>query len=72
MSKFGPSKSEIKFRLWASVGGLLLLAGAILYRGLPIGPAMFEVIGISGAFFGGTLIWSIVKLRRMDRDRDQP
>lgn len=65
MSKFGPSRSEIKFRLYASIVGLALLFGAIAFRGLPRGPAMFEVVAIAGAFFGGTLIWSVVKLRRM-------
>lgn len=70
MSKFGPSRSEVRFRLWASVAGLGLLVGALAFRGIPTGPAMFEVVGIAGAFFGGTLIWSIMKLRRMDRDDD--
>lgn len=51
MSKFGPSRSEIKFRLYASLAGLALLIGAIAYRGLPRGPAMFEIVGIAGAFF---------------------
>ena len=65
MSKFGPSRSEIRFRLYTSIAGLLLLLGAVAFRGLPKGPAMFEVVGIAGAFFGGTLVWSIVKLRAM-------
>ena len=68
MSKFGPSRSEIKFRLFVSLAGLALLVGAIAFRGLPRGPAMFEVVGIAGAFFGGTLIWSLMKLRRMTRE----
>ena len=65
MSKFGPSRSEIKFRLCAS---LALLAAALAFRGLPSGPAMFEVVGIAGAFFGGTLVWSVVKLRKTGKD----
>ncbi len=68
MSKFAPSRAEIMFRLWASVAGLTLLLGAIAFRGLPRGPAMFEVVGIAGAFFGGTLVWSILKLRRLKHD----
>lgn len=70
MNKFGPTRSEIKFRLWVSIAGLCFLALAIAFRGLPTGPAMFEVIVIAGGFFGGTLMWSIVKLRRMGRDPD--
>ena len=68
MSKFGPSRSEIRFRLFVSLAGLVLLLGAIAFRGLPRGPAMFEVVGIAGAFFGGTLVWSLIKLRRLARD----
>jgi len=68
MSKFGPSRSEIKFRLYVSCAGLALLMGAILFRGLPTGPAMFEVVVIAGGFFGGTLVWSILKLRKTSPD----
>lgn len=70
MSKFAPSRSEIKFRLWVSVAGLALLAIALAFRGIPSGPAMFEVIGIAGAFFGGTLIWSLIKLSRAENDEE--
>lgn len=66
-NKFGPSRKEIVFRLRVSIAGLALLIAAVLYRGMPKGPAMFEVIGIAGAFFGGTLIWSILKLRKLDQ-----
>ena len=65
--KFGPSRQEIVFRLRVSIAGLALLVAAVLYRGMPKGPAMFEVIGIAGVFFGGTLVWSILKLRKIDR-----
>ena len=67
VSKFGPSREEIRFRMRFSVGGLALLLGAVAYRGMPSGPAMFEVIVIAGTFFGGTLVWSISKLRSMDQ-----
>jgi hypothetical protein len=66
MRKYGPSRSEIKFRLWASLAGLAFLLAALLLRGVPSGPAMFEVVGIAGAFFGGTFIWSLHKLRQED------
>ena len=67
VNKFGPSREEVKFRMRFSIGGLALLLGAIAYRGIPSGPAMFEVIVIAGTFFGGTLIWSISKLRSIDQ-----
>ena len=68
MSRFDPSSAELKFRLWVSVAGLFLLIGAIAFRGLPTGPAMIEVVGIASVFFGGTLIWSLRKLRALDKD----
>ena len=70
MSKFGPSRSEIMFRLYASVAGLAMLIAAVAFRGMPRGPAMFEVVGIAGAFFGATLIWSLLKLRQMNNSTD--
>lgn len=71
MSKYGPSRSEIKFRMYVSLLGLALLVAALVFRGLPTGPAMIEVVGIAGAFFGGTLIWSIVKLRNLSKTEDK-
>ncbi len=67
MKRFGPSRSEIRFRLWFSLAGLALLGSAVVLRGFPIGPAMFEVIVIAGAFFGGSAIWCLVALARADR-----
>lgn len=67
MSKYGPTRSEIRFRLWISVAGLAFLIFALAYRGIPTGPAMFEVVGIAGVFFGGTFIWSLWKLRTLDQ-----
>jgi hypothetical protein len=60
--KFGPTRSDLRFRLAVSLGGLALLAVALVHRGIPQGPAFFEVIGVAGAFFGGTAIWAIRKL----------
>lgn len=66
MSKYGPTRSELKFRLWVSLAGLLLLVGALVFRGLPLSIAMVEVVGIAIAFFGGTFLWTLVKLRKKD------
>lgn len=71
VNKFDPSRSELKFRLYVSAVGLALLLAAIFYRGLPTGPAMFEVVGIAAAFFGGTLIWTLLKLRDSDGTDDE-
>jgi len=64
MSKFAPSKSDLKFRLAFSIAGLVMLLGAILYRGWPPGPAMVEILIISTAFFGGTALWTTRKLMK--------
>ena len=62
MSRFGPSRGELKFRLVVSLGGLALMAVALFWRGLPTGPALVEVVGMAGLFFGGTAIWSARQL----------
>ena len=64
MSRFGPTRGELKFRLAVSLGGLALMAVALVYRGVPTGPAFVEVVGIAGLFFGGTAIWSARQLLR--------
>lgn len=69
MHHFGPSKSELKFRMWFSLAGLVMLVGALVFRGLPMGPAMFEVVAIAGAFFGGSFFWTWRKLRRLKNGR---
>lgn len=65
-NKYGPTRGELWFRLAAGVGGLLLLVYALSVRGMPSGPALFEVIGVGGAFFGGTVglsVWRLWKNR---------
>lgn len=64
MSAPGPSRGELIFRLCFSLAGLALLVVAVAVRGMPRGPALFEVFGIAGVFFLGTAIWTILKLRK--------
>lgn len=66
MSKFGPTRGELKFRLLVSLGGLVLMVTALAYRGIPQGPALVEVVGIAGLFFGGTTVYSGWKLAKRD------
>ncbi|MEL6617931.1 MAG: hypothetical protein AAFY39_10835 [Pseudomonadota bacterium] len=66
MKKYGPSRGDLKFRLWFSVAGLAMLAGVLIYRGLPRDPAGYETIGLATLFFGGTFVWTLRKLIRKD------
>lgn len=61
MSKFGPSRGELWFRLWFSLAGLMLMVFALLYRGMG-GIAWVEIVLIASAFFGGTALWAARKL----------
>lgn len=62
--KHGPTRGEVWFRLWFSVAGLCLLGLAVAFRGIPSGPALVEVIGVAGLFFGGTAFWAALRLFR--------
>ncbi|NUB44884.1 hypothetical protein GEU84_010850 [Fertoebacter nigrum] len=62
MSKFDPPRRELWLRLAISVAGLALLVTALALRGIPEGPAFVEVVGVAGAFFGGSAIWCGWKL----------
>jgi hypothetical protein len=64
MSRFGPTRGELRFRLWVSIAGLGLMAVALFSRGVPSGPAFVEVVGMAGLFFGGTAIWTLRQLRK--------
>jgi hypothetical protein len=61
MSRFGPTRSELKLRLAISLGGLALLIGAYATNGIG-GIASLEIALIGGAFFGGSAIWSARRL----------
>jgi hypothetical protein len=60
----GPTRNELWFRLAFSLFGLALLGVTIMVRGIANSAALVEVVGIAGAFFGGTAIWSAMKLWR--------
>jgi len=61
MSRFGPSRGELKLRLAISLGGLALLVGAYAFNGIS-GIASLEIAIIGTAFFGGSAIWSARRL----------
>jgi len=70
-NRFGPSRRELRFRVFVSGGGLLMLLYTAILQGWPPGFAMLEVLGIGGAFFGATLLISLRKLQRRDQEEDE-
>ncbi|MBJ3763279.1 hypothetical protein ILP92_11025 [Maribius pontilimi] len=66
MPNHGPGKGELVFRLAFSLVGLGVLVVALLVRGIPAGPAFFEVIVLAGGFFGASAIWTLLRLKSRD------
>lgn len=50
-----------------SILGLAFMGFAVWYRGIPDGPALVEVVGLAGVFFGGTLVLSVRRLIQMNK-----
>jgi hypothetical protein len=50
--RYGPTRGELWFWLWVSVGGLGLMIFALLYHGVPGGPALAEVVALPVLAFG--------------------
>lgn len=65
-NKFGPTRADLRIRLWISVFGMLMTGGLVAYRGLPSGPGGWEALGIATVFFGGSALWTVRKLVRND------
>lgn len=64
--RYGPSRGELWFWLCVSVGGLALMAVALLVRGMPSGPALVEVVGLAGLVFGYLGLRSVKRLIRRE------
>jgi hypothetical protein len=64
MSKYGPTRGEHLFRLIFSLFGLGCIGVLFAVQGVPRGPGLVEVVGILGAFFGGTAVLSARALLR--------
>ncbi|MEM9582224.1 MAG: hypothetical protein AAGA08_03845 [Pseudomonadota bacterium] len=64
MSKFGPSRSELKLRVAMSAVILSLLASVLLIKGLPKGLVGIELFIFGGGFalfLGGTSLWKLMR-----------
>lgn len=64
--KYGPSRGELWFWLAAAGVGFGAVAVAFVYRGIPSGPALFEVVLLPVVFFGWIGGRSVVRLIRRD------
>lgn len=64
--RYGPSRGELWFWLWVSVGGFALMAVALLVHGMPSGPALVEVVGLAGLVFGYLGLRSVKRLIRRE------
>lgn len=60
----GPTRKELWFRFGFSLFGLAMLALTVVIHGVSNAAALVEVVGIAGAFFGGTAVWTAMKLWR--------
>lgn len=69
-NNYGPSKSDLKFRLLFSLCGLGVLLACVAYRGMPKGPSMYETIGVAVLFFGITAAWTALKLLKGNYSED--
>lgn len=50
--RFAPTRGELWFWLWVSLGGFVLMGVALAVRGIPKGPAIAEVVGLATVVFG--------------------
>lgn len=50
--RFAPTRGELWFWLWVSLGGFALMGVALAVRGIPQGPAIAEVVGLAVLVFG--------------------
>ena len=67
MNRFGPGRGELKLRLGVSLAGLAFLIAAYLLNGIS-GIASLEVGLIAAAFFGGSALSALIKLRATRKD----
>jgi hypothetical protein len=64
--RFGPTRGELWFWLWVSVGGLALMVFALAFRGVPTGMALVEVVGLAVVVFGYLGLRSVKRLIRRE------
>lgn len=64
--RYGPTRGELWFWLVASMAGLGLMAFAFLYRGLPGGAALIELVGLPIVLFGYLCARSVKRLIRRE------
>jgi hypothetical protein len=64
--RYGPTRGELWFWLWASIFGLALMIIALWYRGFPGGPVLIEVVSLPTLLFSYLGTRSIKRLIRRE------
>lgn len=66
MTYFGPTRAEMKFRLFTSILALALIAMAFVIRGLPGEAQHMALATFAMAFLTGSALLSMARLRKWD------
>lgn len=64
--KYAATRGELQFWLVISLIGLGMMIAVLVKRGIPPGPALFEVVALPSVFLGYLFIRSIKRLIRRE------
>jgi xanthosine utilization system XapX-like protein len=64
--KYAATRGELLFWLVISLLGLCMMIAVLVKRGIPSGPALFEVVALPSVFLGYLLIRSVKRLIRRE------
>lgn len=72
MNRYGPSRSELRFRLLVGLAGVAITIGAAIYITATSGAHLGELLVIGLGFFGGTALHAGWRLRGERPPQDPP
>jgi hypothetical protein len=64
--KYAATRGELRFWLIISLLGLCMMIVVLVKRGIPSGPALFEVVALPSVFLGYLFIRSVKRLIRRE------
>lgn len=68
MTHFGPTRAELKFRLFVSLLGLAMIIFALLLRGMPVEIGHVLLLFTASVFLGSSAGFSLMGLSRPMED----